>query len=81
MSLNPTPLREVPVFGFERVKVNVVVPFKGTLAAPNALLIVGGSATTVRLADAVPPVPPSIEVTALVVLIFTPAVVAVTLTE
>jgi len=38
----------------------------------------GPAAPTVTLADAVPPVPPSTEVTALVVLFFVPAVVPVT---
>ena len=61
------------------MNVSVVVPFTTMLAAPNALAIVGG-ATTVRLAEAVPPVPPSVEVTALVVLFLAPAVVPVTLT-
>lgn len=45
------------------------------------LVIVGGVPTTLMLAVAVFPVPPSFEVTAPVVLFFMPVVVAVTLTE
>ena len=45
------------------VKVSEVVPFSGMLAAPKALVIVGGVAT-VKLAEAVLPVPPLVEVTA-----------------
>ena len=61
------------------VKVKVVVPPGLMLAAPNALLIDGGDKTVIE-ALAVVPVPLSVEVTALVVLFFTPAVVAVTST-
>ena len=68
------------MFGFVIVNVSVVVPLSAMLEAPNSLLIEGG-ATTVTLAEAVPPVPPSVEVTFPVVLFFTPAVVPVTLTE
>jgi hypothetical protein len=50
------------------VKLNEVVPFNGILAAPKDLIIVGGAAVTVMLAEAVPPVPPSVEVTLPVVL-------------
>ena len=79
VSVKPTPVSAVPAFGLVSVNVSVVVPFTGMLSVPNALAIVGG-ATTVRLAEAVPPVPPSVEVTALVVLFLAPAVVPVTLT-
>ena len=80
-SLNATPVSDtvLPV-GLVSVKVRVVVPFKGRLAAPKTLLIVGG-ATTVRLALAVRPVPPSFDVTAVVVLFLAPAAVPVTFTE
>jgi hypothetical protein len=44
------------------------------------LVIIGGAAT-VRVAEAVLPVPPFVELTAPVVLFLTPAVVAVTATE
>jgi hypothetical protein len=65
--------------GFVIVNVSEVVPLSGIFAAPNALAIVGG-VTTLTLADAVPPVPPSVDVTFPVVLFFVPAVVPVTLT-
>jgi hypothetical protein len=80
VSVNAIPLRLCPVFGFVIVKLRLVLPFNGMLAAPNALLIVGGEAT-VTLADAVFPAPPLVELTAPVVLFFTPAVVPVTFTE
>jgi hypothetical protein len=61
------------------VKVKLVEPFSGMLAAPKALIITGGAAT-VTLALDVLPVPPSVEVTC-TLLFFTPAVVPVTFTE
>jgi hypothetical protein len=61
------------------VKLRVVVPFRAIVGAPNVLVIAGG-AITARLADAVPPVPPSIDVTAPVVLFCAPAAVPVTFT-
>ena len=61
------------------VKVRLVEPFSGMLAAPNALIMTGG-ATTVMEALEVLPVPPSVEVT-WTLLFFTPAVVPCTLTE
>jgi hypothetical protein len=61
------------------VKVRLVLVFRLIWPAPKAFEIVGG-ASTVMLADAVFPVPPLVEVTALVVLFFTPAVVPVTFT-
>src|SRR5262249_52982460 len=80
VSLNATPVRspKAVVFGLLMVKVTVVVPFSGMLAAPNAFAIVGG-ATTVIEAFAVLPVPavPSLTVT---LLLFTPAVVPSTFT-
>ena len=61
------------------VKVSDVLPFNGTLAAPNALMITGAP-TTVILAFAVFPTLPSVEVTC-VLLFFTPPVVPVTFNE
>ena len=80
VSLKATPVRSpaAVVFGLLMVKVTVVVPFSGMLAAPKALLMVG-AATTVMVALEVLPVPPSVEVTC-TLLLFTPAVVPVTLT-
>src|SRR5260370_404327 len=64
--------------GLVIVNVAVVVPFSGMLAAPNALLMVGG-ATTVRLAVLLAePVPPLVELTAPVVFDSLPACVPVT---
>src|SRR5713226_1778642 len=68
LSVKAIPVSAMVVFGFVMVKVNDVVPFKGMLAAPNALVMVGGEATT-RFAEAVPPVPPLVELTAPVVLV------------
>ncbi len=73
MSLNAIPVNAVAVFGLVIVNVKVVVPFSGILAAPKALLIVGGT-TTVMDAFAVLPVPPLVEVTC-TLLFFTPPVV------
>jgi hypothetical protein len=78
VSLKPTPV-SVVVFGFVMVKLSEVDPFSGILAAPNALLIVGG-ATTVIDALEVFPVPPSVEVT-WTLLFFAPAVVPWTFTD
>src|SRR5579863_5879202 len=73
VSVKATPVSAtVLAAGLVRVKVNVVVPLSATLAAPKALAMEGG-ATTVTLADAVPPAPPSVEVTLPVVLFSDPA--------
>src|SRR6478609_8179946 len=61
------------------VKVSDVVPFSGMLAAPKALVIDGGEAT-VKLAVAVLPVPPLVEVTLPVVLVYCPDAAPVTVT-
>src|SRR4051794_19113302 len=79
VSVNATPVSVADSLELRRTNVRVVVPPTGTLAAPKDLLIVGGL-TTVRVSLAVPPGPPSFEVTALVVLSLLPAVVPVTLT-
>jgi hypothetical protein len=78
LSLNETPLNP-DAFALLTLKVTDVVPLRGMLAAPKALLIVGG-ASTVMLAFAVLPVPPSVELTC-TLLCFTPAVVPVTFAE
>ena len=78
VSVMPIPLSVIVPFGFVTVKLRPVVPFSGIAAAPNVLVIVGG-ATTVRVADPVPPVPPSVDITAPVVLFCNPAAVPVTL--
>jgi hypothetical protein len=80
VSVNATPVSATALAaGLVMVKVNDVVPFNGIAAAPNALAIDGG-ATTLMLADAVPPVPPSVDVTFPVVLFCVPAAVPVTFT-
>jgi len=80
-SVTPRPVRVtvLPV-GLVMVMVSVVlkpVPTAIELAA-NDLVIVGGISTA-RVAVAVPPVPPLLELTLPVVLVLTPAVVLVTL--
>ena len=73
VSLKPTPVSATVVLLFWIVKVKLVEPFSGMLAAPNALLMTGG-ATTVMEALEVFPVPAFVEVT-WTLLFFTPAVV------
>jgi hypothetical protein len=69
VSLNAMPFSAVVLFaGFVIVNVIVVVPFSGTVAAPNALLIVGGATTFNVAVLLVVPVPPSVDVMAPVVL-------------
>src|SRR5215510_7295685 len=81
VSLNAIPFSAlVLAAGLVIVKVTVVVPFRETLAAPNALLIVGGATIFIRAVLLVVPVPPSVELIAPVVLLASPAAVPVTLT-
>jgi hypothetical protein len=81
VSVKATPVSATALApGFVIVKVREVVPFKGIAAAPNALAIEGG-ATTLIDADAVPPVPPSVDVTLPVVLFCVPATAPVVFTE
>lgn len=49
VSVNATSISPTPVFGFVMVKLNVVVPFNGIVAAPNDLLIEGGARTVTVL--------------------------------
>ena len=79
VSVKPTPLRGVVVLLFWIVKLSDVEPFKGIVAAANALIIVGGALTVIDALD-VFPTPPSVEVT-LTLLFFTPADDARTLTD
>jgi hypothetical protein len=81
VSVNATPVSDtVFAAGLVIVNVRLVVPFSGIVAAPNAFVIAGG-ATTITLAEAVFPFPPSVELTAVVVLFCTPAATPTTLTE
>lgn len=66
--------------GFVIVNVSTEFVFTGIVVGLNAFAIDGG-ATTARLAEAVPPVPPSTDATFPVVLFFAPAVVPVVFTE
>jgi hypothetical protein len=75
-SVKVIPVRDVPL-GFVMVKVREVVPLRATFAAPKAFEMAGG-ATTVRVADAVLPVPPLVEAMVLVVFSQVPAVVPFT---
>ena len=79
VSLKPTPVRASDAFGLLRLKVSEVLAPTRMLAAPKALVIVGGVAT-VKLAEAVLPVPPLVEVTLPVVLVNWPAAAPVTVT-
>jgi len=81
VSVNATPVSET-VFapGLVMVNVNEVVVLNAIAAGLNALAIDGG-ATTARLAEAVPPVPPCVEVIFPVVLVCSPAAIPVTFTE
>src|SRR5258708_15590077 len=63
VSVNATPFSVTALAaGLVMVKVSDVVPFNGIAAAPNALAIDGGATTSIK-AVAVPPVPPSVDVT------------------
>jgi len=66
--------------GFVMVNVSEVVAFSAIVEGLNAFAMDGG-ATTEMLAVAVPPVPPSVEVTLPVVFVCCPAAMPVTLTE
>jgi hypothetical protein len=79
VSLKATPVIAVVVLLFWMVKLKLVEPFNGMLAAPKALMMTGGPVTVIEAFDVLP-VPPSVEVT-VTELFFTPAVVPCTLTE
>ena len=79
VSLNPIPVSMAETFGLLRLKLSDVLPFKGMLAAPKPLLMVGGD-RTVTEAFEVLPVPPSVELT-VTLLFLVPAVVPCTFTE
>jgi hypothetical protein len=79
LSVNARPVNVTPVFGFWIVNVRAVTPSSGISLAPNVLVIDGGLAT-VKFALAVLPVPPFVEVTGLVVLVYCPGAVPVRVT-
>jgi hypothetical protein len=78
-SEKPTPVRVTVGLGFVMVNLSVLVVPSGIMKAPKAFEIEGG-ATTVIEAEAVLPLPPSVELIFPVVLFFTPNVVPVTTT-
>ncbi len=81
LSVKPTPVR-LEAFVLLMVKVSDVLCPILIDEAPNAFVIEGGeSVVTLIDAFAVPPLPPSFEVTLLVTLFLLPPVVAATLTE
>src|SRR6478672_9869926 len=81
VSVNATPVRAtVLAAGLVIVNVSEVVAFRAMLLGLKTLAIDGG-ATTLIDAEAVPPVPPSVEVTLPVVLFCVPAAMPVTFTE
>ncbi|MBK7660155.1 MAG: hypothetical protein IPJ28_13885 [Betaproteobacteria bacterium] len=84
-SVNATPVSAtvfatLPSTGLVMVSVRAEMPLTLIVVGANALAMRGG-ATTVRLAEAVPPGPPCVEVMLPDVLFLRPAVVANTLTE
>src|SRR6266852_9817698 len=80
VSLTATPLKAVPVLGLVMVKVRVEVPPTEVLVGEKALLILGCATTASVTVLLLEPVPPSVEVTAPVVLDLLPALVPVTFT-
>ena len=81
VSVKATPVKATAfAAGLVIVKVRDVVAFRAMFAGLNTLAIDGG-ATTLMLAEAVPPVPPSTDVTLPVVLFCVPAAIPVTFTE
>ena len=67
--------------GLVMVKAREVVPFTGMVNAPKDFVIAGGDSTVRMAVLLVVPVPPSVDVTAPVVLLYAPAVALVTSTE
>ncbi len=81
VSVKATPVNATALAaGLVMVKVSEVVAFRAMLLGLKTLAIDGG-ATTLIEAEAVPPVPPSVEVTLPVVLFCVPAAIPVTFTE
>jgi len=68
LSVNASPVRARPMLGLVTLNVSEVAPLIGMVGAPKALVMDGGVAT-VRLAEAVLPVPPLVALTAPVVLV------------
>ncbi|HKV41953.1 MAG TPA: hypothetical protein VJX67_22305 [Blastocatellia bacterium] len=81
VSVNPTPLRVVVVFGLVIVSVRTLVPLSGIVTASNDFVIVAGPITVSVAVLLVLPAPVSVELIAPVVLFHTPVVDPVTVTE
>lgn len=73
------PLSPTVAFGLLMLNVSEVVPLKGMVEAPNALLMVGGATTVTTAVLLVAPAPVSVELTAPVVFDLIPAEIPVTL--
>src|SRR5205807_2391698 len=69
LSVNDNPVSETLLFGLVMLMVNNVVPFNGILVGANVLVTVAGEATINVAVLLVAPVPPLVELTALVVLV------------
>ena len=79
VSLNASPVNGTAAFGFEMVKLSVLTPFRGMEFGANDLIMVAAVAT-LKFALAVLPVPPFVDVTALVTLVYWPDVTPRTFT-
>ena len=79
LSVRVTPVSASGVLGLVIVKVSTDVALRAMLPGLKDFAIEGGAMTSI-VADAVPPLPPSVEVTLPEVLILVPAVLPVTLT-
>jgi len=80
VSVKLTPVSTRPALGLLMLNVKLVEPLSGIVAAPKALLMVGGLDTLSVAVLLVAPVPPLVELTLPVVLLLVPEVVAVTFT-
>jgi hypothetical protein len=78
VSPKPTPFSATVAFGFVMVNVSVVCAFRLMLAAPNALLMLGGPITVMLAVLLVAPGPLSFDEIGPVVLFWTPACTPVT---
>ena len=79
VSLKPTPVSVVVALLFWMVKLRLVEPFSGMLAAPNDLMMTGGPTTVIDALEVLPK--PALVELACTLLFFTPAVVPWTFTE
>jgi hypothetical protein len=77
--MNETPVRPRLVLGLEMEKLRLVVPFSGMVGAPKVFVMLAGAAT-VRFALAVFPVPPLVDVTLPLVLVYWPEAAPFTVT-